>query len=99
MASHLHSQNRELRAYLNINHFGHINLLDLAYDAEDPLTTDTMVQQTPARRWQHVEIVRLTQARQDLRDERALPAGAAGRRDDGVMDSEIQQVTNDLNAQ
>ena len=30
----------ELRAYLNINQFEYINLLDFVYDAEDPLTTE-----------------------------------------------------------
>ena len=84
---------RELRTYLNISQFEHIDLLDFAYDAEAPLTTDIMVQQTPAGHRQHVEIVRLTQARQDLIDERALPAGQAGRRDNNVIDIEIQQIT------
>ena len=32
----------ELRAYLNISQFEYINLLDFAYDAEDPLTTEIM---------------------------------------------------------
>ena len=36
---------RELRAYLNISQFEHINLFDFAYDAEEPLTTDIMVLQ------------------------------------------------------
>ena len=44
---------RELRAYLNVSQFEHLELLDFAYDAEDPLTTDIMVQQTPAGRRQH----------------------------------------------
>ena len=34
---------RELRAYLNISQFEHIDLVDFAYDAEQPLTTDIMV--------------------------------------------------------
>ena len=89
----------ELRAYLNISQFEHIDLLDLAYDAEVPLTTDIMAQQTPAGHRQHTEIVRLTQARQDLRDERALPPGDAGRRENAVIDAEMQQITNGLNAQ
>ena len=38
----------ELRAYLNISQLEHIDLLDFAYDAEDPLTTDIMVQRTQA---------------------------------------------------
>ena len=69
----------ELRAYLNISQFEHIDLLDFAYDAEQPLTTDDMVQQTPAGHQQHQETQRLTQARQDLRDEHAVPADAAAR--------------------
>ena len=36
---------RELRACLNISQFEHIELLDFAYDVEEPLTTDVMVQQ------------------------------------------------------
>ena len=58
-----------------------------------------MVQQTPAGYQQHQEIVRLTQAHQDLRDERALPPGDPQRRENGVIDGEIQQITNNLNAQ
>ena len=63
----------ELQAYLNISQFEHIVHLDFAYDAEVPLTTDIMAQQTPAGHQQRQEIVRLAQARQDLRDESALP--------------------------
>ena len=97
---HLHSQwARELRAHLSISQFGHIGLLDFAYDVEDPLTTNIMVQQTPAGQRQHVEIQRLTQAPQDLRDERATPLGHPARRDSNVIDSEIRQVNQDLNAQ
>ena len=39
---------RDSRAYLNISQFEHIGFLDFAYDAEQPLTTDIMVEQTPA---------------------------------------------------
>ena len=39
---------RELRAYVNISQFYHTDPLDYAYDAEQPLTTDIMVQQTVA---------------------------------------------------
>ena len=89
---------RELRACLNISQFEHIDLLDFADDAEDPLTTDIMVQQTPAKRRQRTETVCLTQAQQDLRDERALPQGDAARRENAVIDNEIQQITQDLSA-
>ena len=89
----------ELQAYLNISHFEHISLLDFANDAEVPLTTDIMVQQTPAGRRQHQEIVRLSHARQDLRDERALLQGNPQDRDNNVIDADVQQIANDLNAQ
>ena len=64
---------------------------------EDPLTTDIMVLQTEAGARQNTEIVRLRTARQELQDECALPP--AERRDFAIIDPEIQQVTNDLNAQ
>ena len=76
---------RELRTNLE-----HINLLDFAYDAEDSLTTETMVQKTPARRRQHVKTVHLTQARRDLRDERATPEGDPARRDNAVINEDLQ---------
>ena len=38
---------RELRAYLNISQLEHIDHLDFAYIAEQPLTTDIMVQHAP----------------------------------------------------
>ena len=84
---------RELRAYLNINQLEHIDLLDFTYDKEDPLTTDITARQTPAGHRQHAEVVRLTQARQDLRDERAQPQGDPARRENHVIDQEIQQIT------
>ena len=58
-----------------------------------------MVWQTPAGHRRQLEIVRRTQARQDLRDERAQPLGDPARRDNSVIDNEMQQVTVDLNAQ
>ena len=90
---------RELRAYLSISQFEHIDLLDFAYDAEAPLTASIMVQQTRAGHRQHVTIVRLTQARQDLRDECALPQGDPTSQENAVIDIEIQQITQDLVAQ
>ena len=89
---------RELRAYLNIIQFEYINLLDFAYDAEDPLTTEIMVLQIPAGVRQNAEIVHLTQARQDLRDEQALPPADAQRRDDALITRDLQQVQRDLDA-
>ena len=83
---------RELRAYLNISQFEYINLFDFAYDAEEPLTTDIMALHTEAGARQGAEIVRLRAARQKLQDERALPPAL------GVIDGEMQQATNDLNA-
>ena len=88
---------RELRAYLNISQFEYINLFDFAYDAEEPLTTDIMVLQTAAGARQGAEIIRHRARIQALQDERALPQ--AERREHGVIDPEIQQATNDLNAQ
>ena len=90
---------RELRAYLNVSQFEHIDLLDFAYDAEDPLITDIMVQQTPAGYRQHTEILRLSQARQDLRDERTTLQGDPARRDNAVIDQDLQQAQRDLDAQ
>ena len=58
-----------------------------------------MLQQTPARHRQRAEIVRLTQACQELRAERAQLLGDPARRDKNVIDAGIQQLTNDLNAQ
>ena len=52
------------------------------------------MQQTPAEHRQHQETVRLTQARQDLIDERALPAQDPQRREN-VIDAEITQITSD----
>ena len=43
-------------------------------------------------------IVRLTQARQDLRDECAQPLGDPVHRDNAVINQEMQQVTQDLDA-
>ena len=80
---------RELRACLNISQFEYINLFDFAYDAEEPLTTDIMVLHTEAGARQGAEIIRLRNAHQELRDERALPP--AERRDLAVIDPEIQQ--------
>ena len=88
---------RELWAYLNISQFEQINLFNFAHDAEEPLTTDIMVLQTEAGARQGAEILRLRAHLQELRDERALPP--AERRDLGVMDGDIQQDNNDLNAQ
>ena len=89
---------REVRAYLNINQLEHIDLLDFANDAEVTFTTDIMVQQTVAGRRRHQETARLTQACQDLRDERALSPGDPQRRGLGVIDGKTQQIINDLNA-
>ena len=88
---------RELRAYLNISQFEYINLFDYAYDAEEPLTTDIMVLHTEAGARQGAELVRLRAARQELREERSLPP--ADRQDLGVTDGEIQQATNNIDAQ
>ena len=99
MVQHLHSQwARELRAYLNINQFERIDLLDFAYDAEQPLTTDITVQQTPAGRPQYLETVRLTQARQDLRDERALPAKDPQRRENVIDEQRTEQPVTSTTA-
>ena len=87
----------ELRAYLNIGQFDYIEFFDHAYDAEEPLTTDITVLRTEAGARQCAEILRLRAHHQELRDERALPP--ADRRDLGVIDGEIQQDTNDLDAQ
>ena len=100
MALHLHSQN----GLVNFEHTSTSASLStstswtFAHDAEEPLTTDIMVQQTPAGHRQHPEIARLTQTRQDLRDERTQPVGDPARRDNNVIDNAIQQVTQDLNA-
>ena len=88
---------RELRAYLNISQFEYINLFDFAYDAEEPLTTDIMVLQTAAGARQGAEILRHRARIQALQIERELPQDE--RREHGVIDGEIQQATNDLNAQ
>ena len=56
-----------------------------------------MVLRTEAGARQGAEILRLRAARQELREERALPP--ADHRDLGVIDGEIQQATNDLGAQ
>ena len=88
---------RELRAYLNISQFEYINLFDFAYDAEEPLTTDIMVLRTEAGTRQGADIIRLRTRIQKRQDERALPL--AERREHGIIDPEIQQATNDLNAQ
>ena len=64
---------REFRAYLGINQFEYIGLVDVTYNAEQPLTADTMVQRIPAGRQQHLELRRLRQALQELQDEFALP--------------------------
>ena len=87
---------RELRAYLNISQFEYINLLDFAYDAEAPLTTDIMVLQTEAGAQQHAEMNRIRTARQELLEERDLPQEE---RRAHVIDQEIQQLNNDLHAQ
>ena len=58
-----------------------------------------MVQQTPAGRRQHVEFARLTQTRQNLRDERATPQGDPARRNSADIDQDLQQVQQDLDAQ
>ena len=70
-----------------------LQLLDLAYDAEQSLTTNIMVQKTSAGHRQHEEIVRLTQTFQDLGTERAQPADSAARRANGDIDAD------ELNAQ
>ena len=88
---------RELRAYLNISQFEYINLFDFAYDAEEPLTTDIMVLQTAAGARQGAEILRHRARIQALQTERELPQD--NRREHAVIDGEIQQATNDLNAQ
>ena len=64
---------RELRDYLNINQFEHITFVDFAYDVEQPLATDIMVQWTPAGRQQHLKLRCLREAFQELQDELALP--------------------------
>ena len=87
----------EVRTYLNISQFEYMSLFDFAYGAEDPPTTDIMVLQTKAGTCQNTEILRLRNVRAELQDERALPP--AERRDLAVIDPQIQQVTNDLNAQ
>ena len=89
---------RELRVYLNISQFEHIDLLDFAYDTEQPLTTDIMAQQMPAGRRQHQEKQRLQQARQDLQDELAQPPGDH-RRANADINNDLSQTNNDLNAQ
>ena len=58
-----------------------------------------MVQQTPTRHRQHQETVCLTQARQDLRDELALPPGDPQHRENVVINGDLNQINNDLNAQ
>ena len=58
-----------------------------------------MVQQTPAGHQQHLEIVRLTQARQNLRDEHAQPADAPALRADADIDNDLNQINNELTAQ
>ena len=78
---------RELRAYLNISQIEHIDLVDFAYEADQPLTTDIMVQQTPPGHRQHEEIARLTQALQDFWTERAQPTATA-------MPTSIRSTTN-----
>ena len=84
---------RELRAYLNISQFEHIDLLDFAYDAEQPLTTDIMAQQTPAGHRQHQEIQRLMQVKtSEMTARRALPANAAARRANAGIDANINQI-------
>ena len=75
---------RELRAYLNISQFEHINLFDFAYDAEEPLTTDIMVLQTEAGARQGAELLRLRNRIQELQAERDLPQ--AERREHAVID-------------
>ena len=90
---------RELRAYLKISQFEYINLLDFAYDAEDPLTTDIMVLLTAAGARQDAEIALLTQARQDLRDEQALLPADTARREDAFAARDLQQTQRDLDAQ
>ena len=88
---------RELRAYLNISQFEYINLLDFADDAEVPLTPDIMALQTEAGAQQHAKMARVRIAHQEFQDERALPQ--AERRAHNVIDQEIQQLNNDLDAQ
>ena len=88
---------RELRAYLNISQFEYINLFDYSYDAEEPLTTDIMVLQTAAGARQNVEILRHRARIQALQAERELPQD--DRREHAVIDGDIQNANNDLNAQ
>ena len=83
----------ELRAYLNINQFEYFNLLDL----EAPLTTNIMVLQTEAGAQQRAEMNRIRTAREALLEECDLPQ--AERRAHAVIDQEIQQLNNDLDAQ
>ena len=56
-----------------------------------------MVLQTEAGAQQHAEMNRIRRGRQELQDERALPQGES--RSHQVIDQEIQQLNNDLNAQ
>ena len=60
-AQRLHSQSgfRAFGAYLNINQLEHIELLDFAYEVEQPLTTEIMVQLTQAGQQQHKGLRRL----------------------------------------
>ena len=85
-------------ASTSVSQFEHIDLLGFAYDAEQPLGTDFM----KSRHQPDIdsqETLRLTQARQDLRDERALPPGYPQHRENGVIDGDLNQITNHLSAQ